>query len=60
MEGRHGWNSLAMWMFCFGAWPPGTCKRSRETGLLRFEPESRYLKNGSCALPARTIEGQER
>jgi hypothetical protein len=51
MEGRHGWNPLAMWMFCFGAWPSGTCKRSRETGLLRFEPESRYLKNGSCALP---------
>jgi hypothetical protein len=29
----------------------GTCKRSRETGMLRFEPESQYLKNISCVLP---------
>jgi hypothetical protein len=35
-----------MGMFCFGAWPPGVT-----TGLLRFEPESRYLKKVSCALP---------
>jgi hypothetical protein len=36
-----------MWLFCFGAWPPGSCN----AGVLRFEPESRYLKNVSCALP---------
>jgi len=23
-------------MFCFGAWPPGSCN----TGVLRFEPDS--------------------
>jgi hypothetical protein len=60
MESRHGWNPLAMWMFCFGAWPPGTCKRNYETGVVRFEPESRYLKTSRARCPARTIEGQER
>jgi hypothetical protein len=40
-----------MWLFCFGAWPGRKLQEKCKTGALRFEPENRYLKNVSCALP---------